>query len=253
MCDSCGCSEAGAVRVHSRGHDHDHAHGHDHSRGGTEERSVRESALAFNRRFADRNRGFFAGRGWSATNFLSSPGSGKTALLAALMRRMEGCAAVTGDLATDNDARRLRESGAPAVQIETAGACHLDAHAVGHAVERLPAAGIRHLFIENVGNLVCPATFDLGENRRVVLLSVTEGEDKPEKYPVVFAKADAVVVSKLDLADAVAYDREKALAAIRAAAPKAEVFLLSAKTGEGVEAFQRWLETASDGQIAKGI
>lgn len=247
MCEECGCSEA------NRPHGHEHSHGHEHHRGGHEHRDVGESALAFNRRFADRNRGFFAGRGWSVTNFLSSPGSGKTTLLAALMRRMENCAAVTGDLATDNDARRLRESGAPAVQIGTAGACHLDAHAVAHAVEELPAAGIRHLFIENVGNLVCPAGFDLGENRRVVLLSVTEGEDKPEKYPVVFAKADAVVVSKTDLAAAADYDRGKALAAIRAAAPKAEVFPLSAKTGEGLDAFQRWLETAGDGQIAKGM
>jgi len=248
MCETCGCADSGA-----HGHSHSHPHPHEHAHGETREIALRESALAFNRRFADRNRGFFAGRGWSVTNFLSSPGSGKTTLLSALMRRIPACAAIVGDLATDNDARRLRESGAPAVQIETAGACHLDAHAVGHAAEELPATGIRHLFVENVGNLVCPASFDLGETRRVVLLSVTEGEDKPEKYPVVFAKADAVVVCKTDLAGAVGFDRAKALAAIAAAAPKAEVFPLSAKTGEGMDAFRAWLESAGPGQIARGM
>ena len=154
---------------------------------------------------------------------------------------MPRAAAIVGDLQTENDAVRLRATGAQAVQITTGATCHLDAHMVAHALEKLDVAGLETLFIENVGNLVCPASYDLGETRRVVLLSVTEGEDKPLKYPVIFLHADLVLVTKADLAAAVGFDREKALAAIRQTAPKAKILEVSAKTGAGLADWYAWL------------
>lgn len=226
MCESCGCHQP------AQPHEHPHTHAH----GGEE---APYSALALNQRYADENRGYFRAKGWRVLNLLSSPGSGKTALLERTLRELSGGAAIVGDLATENDADRLKKSGAPAIQLLTGSACHLDAHMVAHALEKLPAEGIRYLFIENVGNLVCPAAFDLGEGKRVVLLSVTEGEDKPLKYPVAFVDADIVLVTKVDLADAVGFDREAALPAIRQAAPRAEIIELSSRTGDG---FQHWLD-----------
>ena len=148
---------------------------------------------------------------------------------------------IVGDLATDNDARRLQESGAPVVQITTGTVCHLEAEMVGRAVKRLDLSGLKVLMIENVGNLVCPASYDLGEDLRVVLLSVTEGEDKPLKYPPMFQSANVVIISKVDLAVACGYDREAALANIRRVAPKARVFETSAKTGQGLDAWREFL------------
>ena len=144
---------------------------------------------------------------------------------------------IVGDLATDNDAQRLRESGAPVVQITTGTVCHLEAEMVGRALKRIDLNGLNLLIIENVGNLVCPASYDLGEDLRIVLLSVTEGEDKPLKYPPMFQSADVVIISKIDLAQACGYDRETALANIRRVAPKAQVFETSAKTGQGMDAW----------------
>jgi hydrogenase nickel incorporation protein HypB len=152
---------------------------------------------------------------------------------------------IVGDLATDNDARRLNETGAPVVQIETGGLCHLEADMVARAAHALGLDDLDLLFIENVGNLVCPAGYDLGEAVRVVLLSVTEGEDKPLKYPTAFQKADAVVVSKIDMAEAAGFDREAALANIRAIAPTARIFELSSRTGAGIDAWCDYLRTAA--------
>ena len=229
MCDSCGC-----------GHPHDHSHAHDHD-GPARTVDVQKPALALNQRHADQNRGWFRAKGLKVFNLLSSPGSGKTALLERTLRDVPRAAAIVGDLQTDNDAARLRASGAQAIQITTGATCHLDAHMVLHALERLQTDGLRYLFIENVGNLVCPASYDLGEDRRVVLLSVTEGEDKPLKYPVIFLHADLVLVSKIDLAAAVGFDRATALANVRQTAPKAKIIEISAKTGAGLDAWYAWL------------
>lgn len=229
MCDSCGC-----------GHPHDHSHAHDHD-GPARTVDVQKPALALNQRHADQNRGWFRAKGLKVFNLLSSPGSGKTALLERTLRDIPRAAAIVGDLQTDNDAARLRASGAQAIQITTGATCHLDAHMVLHALERLQTDGLRYLFIENVGNLVCPASYDLGEDRRVVLLSVTEGEDKPLKYPVIFLHADLVLVSKIDLAAAVGFDRATALANVRQTAPKAKIVEISAKTGAGLDAWYAWL------------
>jgi len=237
MCDTCGCGHP---------HDHSHEHGsdpsHTHEHAPVRTIDVQIPALALNQRHADQNRGWFRAKGLTVLNLLSSPGSGKTALLERTLKAMPHAAAIVGDLQTENDADRLRTSGAQAVQITTGATCHLDAHMVMHALEKLAVDGIQTLFIENVGNLVCPASYDLGEDKRVVLLSTTEGEDKPLKYPVIFQNADLVLITKSDLAEAVGFDREKAMDSIRQAAPKATILELSSKTGEGMDAWLAWLK-----------
>ena len=197
--------------------------------------------LDANDRQAAENRALLKARRIRALNLVSSPGAGKTALLERTLDALAGevrCAVLVGDLETDNDARRLRRAGLPVAQITTGGTCHLDASMVARGLAALPLDGVQLLFIENVGNLVCPASFDLGENRRVTLLSCTEGEDKPLKYPPIFTSAHAVLLNKIDVAVALGFDRAAALANIRRVAPQAEVFELSARTGEGIE---RWL------------
>jgi len=235
MCDSCGCSAP------SHSHSHDHAHAPERTL------DVQASALALNQRLADQNRGWFRAKGIRAFNVLSSPGSGKTALLEAVLRALPRSAAIVGDLQTDNDARRLRSSGAQALQINTGGGCHLDAHAVAHALDALDCGAgddaLRYLFIENVGNLVCPASFDLGEERRITLLSVTEGEDKPLKYPAAFATASAVVLTKTDLLPALSYDLDSARANLRRMAPDAVLFELSSRLPDTLAPFLDWLRS----------
>lgn len=251
MCESCGCGETAGHwhgHGHEHGHEHTHGHGHDHGVAGGRIIPVRSNALALNQRLADQNRGWFRAKGWTVFNLLSSPGSGKTALLERTLAALDGSAALVGDLQTERDADRLRAAAGEsrAVQITTGETCHLDAHMVAHALDRLPGDGVRWLFIENVGNLVCPASFDLGEKRRVVLLSVTEGEDKPLKYPVIFREADLVLVTKNDLAAAVEFDRAAAEANIRQVAPKAEILAVSSKTGEGMEDWLRWVRAQGE-------
>jgi hydrogenase nickel incorporation protein HypB len=205
---------------------------------------VRHAILEKNNRLAERNRGFFHARGLLVLNVLSSPGSGKTTLIRQTIRLLQDrlkVGVIVGDLATDNDARVLRESGAPVVQINTGAVCHLESEMVGRAVQQLDLAGLQLLVIENVGNLVCPASYDLGEDLRVVLLSVTEGEDKPLKYPPVFQSANAALITKLDLATACDFNHAAARANLRKLAPAAAVFELAAKTGEGMEAWCDWL------------
>ncbi len=236
MCETCGC---GHPHDHSHENGSTHTHTHEHTPVRTIE--VQIPALALNQRHADQNRGWFRAKGLTVLNLLSSPGSGKTALLERTLQKVPHAAAIVGDLQTENDADRLRASGAQAIQITTGATCHLDAHMVMHALEKLDVEGLKTLFIENVGNLVCPASYDLGEDKRVVLLSTTEGEDKPLKYPVIFQNADLVLITKIDLAEAAGFDREKALASIRQAAPKATILEISSKTGEGMEAWTAWL------------
>ena len=238
---------------HPHAHPHTHAHSHDeaehdhtHEAGGEARRIVEvgRSLLDQNDRLAERNRGFLRARGLLVLNFLSSPGSGKTTFIRESVRKLGPdlkAGVIVGDLATDNNAQRLRESGAPVVQITTGTVCHLEAEMVGRALQQLDLAGLNLLIIENVGNLVCPASFDLGEDLRIVLLSVTEGEDKPLKYPPMFQSADVVIISKIDLAQACDYDREAALANIRRVAPKVRVFETSAKTGQGLDAWREFL------------
>lgn len=200
--------------------------------------------LEANDRQAERNRGFFRAHGLLTLNLVSSPGSGKTELVSQTIRRLQGrlrVGVIVGDLATENDARRLRETGAPVVQITTGTMCHLDATLVGRAMGRLDPRALDVLVVENVGNLVCPASFDLGEDLRVALLSVTEGEDKPLKYPPLFHSSGAVVVTKMDLAAAVGFARETALANVRRASPGASVFEVSARSGQGMDAWCDYL------------
>jgi hydrogenase nickel incorporation protein HypB len=201
---------------------------------------VNQPVLGANDRMAERNRGYFRALGVLAVSVVSSPGSGKTTLIQQTIARLGGrlrCGVIVGDLETDNDARRLRAAGAHAVQITTGTLCHLEAGMVARAAATLDCRSLDLLIIENVGNLVCPASFDLGEDLRVVLLSVTEGEDKPLKYPPIFHGADAVVVTKSDLAAAAEFQREQALANLRRISPRASLFEVSARTGAGMDAW----------------
>jgi hydrogenase nickel incorporation protein HypB len=202
---------------------------------------VRKNILEKNDRLAHMLRSSFAQHGVLAVNFVSGPGAGKTELLRRTLVELgktQRCAAVTGDLATANDAARLAQSGAPARQILTGTMCHLEAGMVADAIAEWSLAGLDYLLIENVGNLVCPGDFDLGEDLRVLLLSTTEGEDKPLKYPTLINTADVVIVNKLDLATAVECDLDLLEANIRQVRPGAAIFKLSAKTGAG---FESWL------------
>jgi hydrogenase nickel incorporation protein HypB len=206
---------------------------------------VQRNLLVRNDSVASANRRRFAEAGVRVINLLSSPGSGKTALLERLGRDSplrERMAVVVGDLATDNDARRLRAAGVRAVPITTGQTCHLEASMVERALAELDLAALDLLVIENVGNLVCPASYDLGESLRVVMLSVTEGEDKPLKYPATFHGADLVVISKLDLAEACGFDRAHAHRHIHQVAPGARIVELSARSGAGMAALHAALE-----------
>jgi hydrogenase nickel incorporation protein HypB len=254
MCKECGCGLPGenpagiSAHHYDHGHDHHHAHDHDHDHSHSHEADagthrtleVRRAILDKNDRLAERNRGFFHARGLLVLNVLSSPGSGKTTFIRETIRSLGKrlkTGVIVGDLATDNDAERLRKSGAPVVQITTGTVCHLEAEMVAHALDHLDLNGLDLLVIENVGNLVCPASYDLGEDLRVVLLSVTEGEDKPLKYPPIFQSAGVAVISKMDLASACDYDRQTAMTNLQRLTPKAQVFETSAKTGQGMEAW----------------
>ncbi|MEU6276838.1 hydrogenase nickel incorporation protein HypB [Streptomyces populi] len=201
---------------------------------------LHRAVLAKNDENALALRGYLGDRGTAAVNLLSSPGSGKTALLEQLLARAVAggtpAAAVTADLATENDATRLARSGAPVRQILTDGLCHLEAGMLQRRLEGWLPEGTRLLFVENVGNLVCPASYDLGETLRVALASVTEGEDKPVKYPTAFGLAQLVVITKTDIADAVGFDREAFLGGVRQVNPGVPVLETSARTGQGVDA-----------------
>ena len=208
---------------------------------------VRTRILKKNDELARAMRGRFAAAGVLVVNMVSSPGTGKTSLLRETLSRLKTrgipVAAVVGDLETDNDARRLAESGVPVRQIMTHGLCHLEADMVAKHLEGWDLAGLRYLFIENVGNLVCPTSWDLGESVRLALLSVTEGEDKPLKYPGLFNTADVAAITKLDLAQACEFDRALARANIDAVRPGMRVFETSAKTGTGLD---EWLGYLAD-------
>ncbi|MFZ4805208.1 MAG: hydrogenase nickel incorporation protein HypB [Synechococcus lacustris] len=242
MCLDCNC---GQPQNHSHDHSHDHGkkHSHTHLQLGLD-------LLARNNELAQQNRQRFASSGLTVINLLSSPGSGKTALLERLAKDwapQHPLAVVVGDLATDNDAQRLRRAGVEAIQITTGQACHLEAAMVQRAVAELQLNELELLVIENVGNLVCPAAYDLGESLRLVMLSVTEGEDKPLKYPSMFQSADLVLISKIDLASAVEFNHGLAHRHIKQVAPAATVLKLSAKTGAGMEQLYGLLQQGRGG------
>ncbi len=245
MCAVCGCAP---------GETHPHAHSHDgivdagaYSPASIQGRtiSIERDILAKNAAHALKNRALLKTRGIFAINLLSSPGSGKTTLLVRAMRDLKdthSLAVIEGDQQTSNDAERIRRTGVQAVQINTGKGCHLDAHMVGHAMERLSLEPGGLLFIENVGNLVCPAAFDLGEDAKVVVLSVTEGEDKPLKYPDMFAAADLMLLNKCDLLPHVEFDVAACVAAALRVNPALRILKVSARTGDGLTAFYEWIE-----------
>lgn len=247
MCTTCGCGsdhphththrdENGNLVTHTHHHDHDHEH----------ERvvSVEEDILSRNNSVAAENRKDFREHRILALNFVSSPGSGKTELLCTTIRRSADMpiAVIEGDQQTSQDADRIRQTGAPAHQINTGKGCHLDAEMVRHAVAHLKPADGSVLFIENVGNLVCPAEFDLGEAHKVVILSVTEGDDKPLKYPDMFRVSDLMIINKVDLLPYVKFDIERCEEYARRVNPKIQILRVSATTGEGVDKLIDWLK-----------
>ena len=206
---------------------------------------IETDILAKNDALAAINRRRLADAGIVAVNLMSSPGSGKTTLLVETLKALKGeapLAVIEGDQQTSNDAARIRETGVPAIQINTGKGCHLDADMVGHALDHLELPKGGFLFIENVGNLVCPAAFDLGETRRVVLASITEGEDKPLKYPEMFASSDAMIVSKLDLLPHLDFDVDALVDNARKVRPRLDVVRASAKGAPGVAAWLAWLK-----------
>ena len=205
---------------------------------------IEQDILGKNNTYADDNRKHFAEHGIFAVNLVSSPGSGKTTLLVKSIEMLKGkaqVAVVEGDQQTSNDADRIRATGAPAIQVNTGKGCHLDAHMVGHALERLNLPDDSLLMIENVGNLVCPAAFDLGEAHKVVILSVTEGEDKPLKYPDMFHAADLMILNKVDLLPYLNFDVARCVDYARRVNPKLEVMQVSATSGQGMDAWLAWL------------
>ncbi|MCL2310643.1 MAG: hydrogenase nickel incorporation protein HypB [Proteobacteria bacterium] len=243
---------------HSHGFSHDHAHSHDRAPLGAVHApdvptarviEIERDLLERNDAIARQNRRQFADRGLFALNLVSSPGSGKTTLLVRTIEALRSdvpYAVIEGDQQTENDADRIRETGAPAVQINTGKGCHLDARMVAQALPRLPKLEDALLFIENVGNLVCPAAFDLGEAHKVAILSVTEGADKPLKYPDMFHAADVLLINKIDLLPHVDFDVEQAIAYARRIQPKLVVMKVSATTGEGMDAWLAWLKRGAE-------
>jgi hydrogenase nickel incorporation protein HypB len=249
MCSVCGCGP-GTHHAHL-GHEHaGHEHiGHEHH----DLVLIEKDILAKNDVYAEANRERFERLGVFALNLVSSPGSGKTTLLVntiTALKKKLSVAVIEGDQQTSIDADRIRATGVPSVQVNTGRGCHLDAHMVEHAMGDLPLARDSVLFIENVGNLVCPASFDLGEAQKVAILSVTEGDDKPLKYPDMFAAATTVVISKIDLLPYVDFNVERCIGHLGSINPDLDIFQLSATTGEGMEA---WIEmlTGATAQAAR--
>ncbi|MGI8535499.1 MAG: hydrogenase nickel incorporation protein HypB [Mycobacteriales bacterium] len=261
MCATCGCSDDAGVRVstlageapgHAHDHDHahvhdhahDHAHAHEHPHPATETIAIEQDLLAKNDLLAAHNRGWLAGRGIVALNVMSSPGAGKTTLLVRTITELVEdvpVAVIEGDQETLLDADRIRTTGSPVVQINTGAGCHLDADMLRRGLDSLDPAAGSLLFIENVGNLVCPALFDLGEAAKVVIISVTEGDDKPLKYPHMFAAADVVVINKSDLLPYVEFDVEKCIQQAKQLNPDVEVMVISATVGDGLDQWRSWL------------
>lgn len=235
MCTDCGCA--------APDHHHEHQHEHDHEHGSRTIR-IEEDLLAKNNRLAANNRELFRQHRLLVLNLVSSPGSGKTSILERTLADLKaefGFAVLEGDQQTANDADRIAATGVPAHQINTGAGCHLDAHMVGHGVEHFDLAATDILMIENVGNLVCPASFDLGEDLKIVVLSVTEGEDKPLKYPHMFRAAQIMLINKLDLLPHLQFDLEQCKTFARQVNPQIRIFELSCHSGAGMDEWYSWL------------
>lgn len=292
MCTVCGCGE-GNLSIEGHHHDdsHEHSHPHEahshshayahedseavlmvegdnlhfgrgpahaHAPGLSQGRMVQieQDILGKNDRYASINRQRFEETNLFSLNLVSSPGSGKTTLLTASIERIKGSypvAVIEGDQQTTNDADRIRATGVQAIQVNTGKGCHLDAHMVGRAMDNFGDLSGGLLFIENVGNLVCPAAFDLGETHKVAILSVTEGEDKPLKYPDIFFASDLLLLNKIDLLPYLDFDVEKCIAAARQINPKVEVIQISASSGEGMDEWLSWIEQRRVAGIQKSI
>ncbi len=253
MCTTCGCSPGDAHgHDHDHHHGHHHEHGHDHHHHGEGKRTViavEEDILGKNNRLASFNRALFKDKGIFVLNLVSSPGSGKTTLLERTLRDLAGrfrFAVIEGDQQTDNDAQRIAATGVPVRQINTGAGCHLDAHMVMHGTEGFDMDDLDVILIENVGNLVCPAAFDLGEHHKVVVLSVTEGEDKPLKYPHMFHNSTVMLLNKTDLLPHLDFDVETCKRYARRVSPGITIFEVSARTGEGMEQWYQWLTAGTD-------
>ncbi len=276
MCATCGCSDDAGTKLtdlqtgetidlaehhthpndhhheheHEHEHEHDHAHKHGdghhhhHEHGHGKVVSLEREVLARNNQMAERVRGWLAGRGILALNLVSSPGAGKTTLLERTIRDLGSemeISVIEGDQQTLNDARRIQEAGCRVVQINTGTACHLDASMIARALQQLDPPSGSVVMVENVGNLVCPALFDLGERAKVVIASVTEGEDKPIKYPHMFRAGSLMILNKIDLLPYLRFDGERCLDYARQVNPRIEVLRLSAETGDGLESWYDWL------------
>jgi hydrogenase nickel incorporation protein HypB len=269
MCENCGCSDKGSgytiIDPANHGHEHfdhehDHAHSDSHSHSHSHEHqnqnhyhriSIETDVLQQNNLLAQRNRGYFEAKGITALNLVSSPGSGKTTLLERTIRELHDrkVYVIEGDQQTSLDADRIQATGAPVLQVNTGNGCHLDAGMIHNALKSLKPQDHALVMIENVGNLVCPALFDLGEQCRVVIISVTEGEDKPLKYPNMFQSAQLCLINKTDLLPYVDFNVEKLKEFARRINPHLQFMEISAKTGEG---FTDWLQWISEGTRDKG-
>ena len=253
MCTTCGCSpdhhrDHDHDHGHDHPHDHEHTHRHDHHEDTIVKRTViaiEEDILAKNNRLAAFNRALFKSKGIFVLNLVSSPGSGKTTLLERTLRDLAGrfsFAVIEGDQQTDNDARRIAATGVAVRQINTGAGCHLDAHQVMHGTDGFDLDNLDVLLIENVGNLVCPASFDLGEDHKVTVLSTTEGEDKPLKYPQMFRNSTVMLINKTDLLPHLDFDLEQCRRYAQQVNPGIIIIEVSARTGAGMDQWYRWLE-----------
>jgi len=267
MCSTCGCESTEGISIllpgeaakhdhhdhdygpgdhHHHTHDHEHGHSHHHNHDSeTVTLNLEKDILYKNNLLAERNRGYFEARNIVALNLVSSPGSGKTTLLEATIKLMKDIAplyVIEGDQQTMNDANRIAEAGAPVVQVNTGNGCHLDSDMIQRSIKKLNPEQGSVLFIENVGNLVCPSMFDLGETLRVVIMSVTEGEDKPLKYPTMFETSQICIINKMDLLPYLNYDLEKAKQYARQVNPNLQFFELSATNAEGLGNWIEWLK-----------
>ncbi len=263
MCTVCGCNE---TEEHGHSHDHTHKNGHHHHHYGEGEAGlhiagmdqknivqVEMDILSKNNGYAAENRSFFSKKGILALNLVSSPGSGKTSILETSLTVLKdkiSLKVIEGDQQTTQDADRINKTGVQALQVNTGKGCHLDAHMIGHTFDALNIEEDSLLFIENVGNLVCPAAFDLGEYCKVVILSVTEGEDKPLKYPDMFAASDLMLLNKVDLLPHLNFDVEKCINFARQVNPKIQILQISATSGEGMDKWYSWLKAQMSSVIA---
>jgi hydrogenase nickel incorporation protein HypB len=266
MCDTCGCGDPESKYTitepgessnnnyshihdhnnheHKHGDEHNHNHSHNHSHDQERKIEIEQDVLYKNNLLAERNRGYFQGRNILALNLVSSPGSGKTTILEKTINDLQkdmAFSVIEGDQQSMNDASRIKATGAPVVQINTGSGCHLDAEMINNAVKKLKINNNSILMIENVGNLICPALFDLGENFRVVIISVTEGEDKPLKYPYMFRSSDLCIINKTDLLPYVEFDMNKTREYALRVNHHLQFIELSAKTGEGMKKWYIWL------------